>query len=90
MSKEGCFGIDIGPVYIEHCTSGDTNIGIEVGAYGGVGYHAGGGAYCEISHNSSDGISSGCGVSASAGYGVETPALGVYANETVSYDSRDK
>lgn len=94
MSREHCTGINIGPVYAEYCSgeggSGDINIGIEAGSYGGIGYEAGAAAYCEVTYNSSDGFSSGCGVSAGGGIGIETPAGGVYANETYSYDSRDK
>ena len=70
--------------------SGGVNVGVEAGAYGRVGYEAGAGAYCEATYNVHDGFSSGCGTNASAGYGVETPAFGVYANETYSSDTRDK
>ena len=90
MSKDDCMGFHLGPVYVEHCMSGDTNIGVEAGAYGGVGYEVGAGAYCELTYNSHDGLSTGCGTSVSAGYGAETPAFGVYANETYSTDTRDK
>ena len=90
MSKDDCMGIHIGSFYAEHCMNGDTNIGVEAGSYAGVGYEAGAGAYCEATYNSHDGFSSGCGTSASVGYGVETPAFGVYANETYSIDTRDK
>ena len=90
MSRDDCVGVHIGPVYVEHCASGDTNIGVEAGAYGGVGYEAGAGAYCELTYNSHDGFSSGCGTGVSAGYGVETPSFGVYANATYSSDTRDK
>ena len=46
-------------------------------------------AYCEVTYNKDNGFSSGCGVSASAGVGIESPAGGVYANETVSVDPRN-
>ena len=90
MSKDDCMGVHIGSVYAEACMSGDINIGVEAGAYGGVGYEAGAGAYCEATYNTHDGFSAGCGTSASVGYGVETPAFGVYANETYASDTRDK
>ena len=89
MSKDFCVGIDVGPFYAEVCDSGDINIGVEAGAYAGVGYEAGGGAYCEATYNSRDGFSSGCGVSAGGGVGVETPVGGVYSNSTTYIDSRD-
>ena len=94
MSREHCIGVHIGPVYGEYCSGeggrGDINIGIEAAAYGGIGYEAGGGGYCEATYNRSEGLSYGCGVSASAGVGIESPIGGAYANETVSLDSRDK
>ena len=89
MSKDECMGFHVGPVYVEHCSSGDTNIGVEAGAYAGVGYEAGAGAYCEVTYNSHDGFSGGCGTSASAGVGAESPAFGVYANTTYASDTRD-
>jgi hypothetical protein len=90
MSKDNCTGIHIGPVYAEYCSSGDINVGVEAGVNAGVGYEAGAGAYCEITYNSNEGFSTGCGTSTSVGIGAESQALGVYSNSTISFDTRDK
>ena len=89
MSKDHCTGIDVGPIYVEHCSSGDINVGISAGASSGVGLTGSAGGYCEISYNQNDGVSAGCGVSAGYGVGAEVPGFGVYSHDTVSYDTRD-
>ena len=89
MSKDECMGFHVGPIYVEHCMSGDTNIGVEAGAYAGVGYKAGAGAYWGAKVSSHEGFSGGCGTIDSDGVEVESPVVGVYANVTYASDTRD-
>ena len=95
-SEEGTStGFHVGPVYFEHTSTGDYNVGVAFGPSGGEGVVGGTQVYAEVTYNSNDGFSAGYGVNAEAGVGVNLgPGVkdlsgGVYSTAYISKDSRE-
>ena len=88
-------GFHVGPVYFEHTSNGDYNVGVSFGPSGGQGVVGGSEVYAEVTYNSNEGFSAGYGVNVEAGAGVNVgPGIkglsgGVYSTSYISKDSRE-